>query len=480
MKGLVKMAAKKYYSILTLFLIIVLFANSMNVQSVRADGETPTEPPVATEVVTEPPVVDQSQATVQVPEATQAPEEATATSESVVETAAPDATDNSVADAVVSQAPQNTDIVILDDQGQALALGSQETANALVTSDPVWCPENVSTPTPGANGCSVSYASIADLLAAMQSDPLSFSQNGTIYLEQTTGAGFTSPLVLDDSSSSLGSSYSTLNIFNLSIQGGWNPSTGSTTDQTVFTNAYVQVGSLANPWIGSLAINNISVLGSDQDAFQIFASDVALTNVNALYNNQNGISITANEPGTVALNNVNASNNGSGLIGSGVYVNGADTLITVTGGSFNNNARYGIEAVNSTSTTLPIANAWTNQEDYAPGSVVTISGNDNSLNGNNVGFIFGETILVQVYGPNGYNATCQATANSYGGWSCQIVLWANDLAIGHYTYTAVGLTSAVSISGTFADGNASITGTVTDTSNNPISGVLVICRNGCN
>src|ERR1044071_947369 len=51
------MAAKKYYSILTLFLIIVLFANVMNVQSVRADGETPTEPPAATEVVTEPPIV---------------------------------------------------------------------------------------------------------------------------------------------------------------------------------------------------------------------------------------------------------------------------------------------------------------------------------------------------------------------------------------------------------------------------------------
>src|SRR6185369_475691 len=152
-----------------------------------------------------------------------------------------------------------------------------------------------------------SFSSIADLLAAMQANPGSFSQNGTIYLEQTTGAGFTSPLVLDDSSASLGSSYSTLNIFNLSIQGGWNPSTGSTADQTVFTNAYVQVGSLANPWIGSLSINNISVLGSDQDAFQIFASNVALTNVNALYNNQNGISITANEPGSVALNNVNAS-----------------------------------------------------------------------------------------------------------------------------------------------------------------------------
>ena len=152
-------------------------------------------------------------------------------------TAVPQATENAVTDAVVSQAPQNTDIVVLDDQGQALALGSQATANALVSSDPVWCPENVSVPTPGANGCSTSYSSIADLLAAMQANPLNFSQNGTIFLEQTDGAGFTAPLVLDDSNTSLGSAYSTLNIYNLTVQGGWNPSTGSTTGQTTFTGS---------------------------------------------------------------------------------------------------------------------------------------------------------------------------------------------------------------------------------------------------
>ena len=469
------MTAKKYYSLLTLFLIIVLFANAMNVQSARADEGTPTEPPVATEVVTEPPATEPPQAATQEPAATQAPEEATATDMPLIETAAPEATaeDTTTADAVLSQAPQNTDIVVLDEQGQALALGSQETANALVTSDPVWCPESVSVPTPGANGCSDSFSSIADLLAAMQADPGSFSQNGTIYLEQTSGLGFTTPLVLDDSSTSLGSAYSTLNIYNLTVQGGWNPSNGSTSGQTTFSNSYVQVGSLANPWAGSLTINNIAVLGSsaDQGAIQIFASDVALNNVNASYNSGNGISITASQAGTVDLNHVTASSNGymngTGPAGSGVFVNGADTLISVTGGSFNNNARYGIEAVNSHSTSLPIANLWTDQEDYAPGSTVTISGNDNSLNGQNIGFTFGETVLVQVHGPNGYTATCQATANSLGGWSCQISLWPNDSAIGDYTYTAVGLTSAVSVTGNFTDAKPNKV-TVSAQSPNPV------------
>ena len=460
------MATKKYTPILVLFLIVILLANALNVQSVRADGETPTEPPVATDVVTEPPAVDTPEPATETPEpvvptqepveASPVPQEPTASPAPVVETV-PEATEEPEVQVVLSQAIENTDIVVLDEDGQAMVLGSQETANALVTSDPVWCPENVQVPTPGANGCSPSYASIAELLAAMQSNPLAFSQNGTIFLEQTTGAGFTTPLVIDDSSSSLGSAYNTLNIFNLSIQGGWNPSTGSTSGQTAFSGSYVQVGSLNNPWFGSLSINNIAVFGSnvEEGAIQIFASDISLTDVNASYNVGNGISITASEQGTVSLNNVTATGNGymngAGAGGSGVYVDGAETLLVVTGGSFNNNARYGIEAIDTTSDTLPIANLWTDQEDYAPGSTVTISGNSNSLNGDVVGFIPGETILVQVQGPNGYTATCQATANSFGGWSCEIALWDSQLAVGDYSYTAIGLTSAVAVTGTFTD-----------------------------
>ena len=275
------MAARKYSSLLIFFLVIILLANALNVQSVRADGETPTEPPAATEVVTEPPVAETPQPATETPEpvvptgepveASPVPEEPTASPAPVLEPVAA-ATEEPEVEVVLSQAVQNTDIVVLDEEGQALVLGSQETANALATSDPVWCPESVQVPTPGANGCSPSYPGIAELLAAMQANPGAFSQNGTIFLEQTTGPGFTTPLVIDDSSASLGSAYSTLNIFNLSIQGGWNPSTGSTSGQTAFSGSdvFVQVGSLNNPWAGSVSISNIAVFGSgvEQGAIQ--------------------------------------------------------------------------------------------------------------------------------------------------------------------------------------------------------------------
>jgi len=93
--------------------------------------------------------------------------------------------------------------------------------------------------------------------------------------------------------------------------------------------------------------------------------------------------------------------------------------------------------------------AWvgTDQADYAPGSVVTISG-DNS---DGVGFMAGEPIHVDVAGPNGYTAACDATAGDNGAWSCQVILWDSELAVGSYNYTATGRTSGVSQNGTFTD-----------------------------
>jgi len=96
---------------------------------------------------------------------------------------------------------------------------------------------------------------------------------------------------------------------------------------------------------------------------------------------------------------------------------------------------------------VAFAAVWTDQPDYAPGSVVTISG-DNS---DNAGFVAGETVHVDVAGPNGYTDTCDGIANDYGAWSCQVTLWDSDLAIGGYFYVAIGQISGTSQIGTFTD-----------------------------
>jgi hypothetical protein len=93
------------------------------------------------------------------------------------------------------------------------------------------------------------------------------------------------------------------------------------------------------------------------------------------------------------------------------------------------------------------AKVWTDQPSYGPGSTVTISG-DNS---DEAGYVAGKKVNVAVSEPGESVASCTATADSSGAWSCQITLASDTSAIGSYSYTATGQTSHVSQSGSFAD-----------------------------
>jgi len=106
-----------------------------------------------------------------------------------------------------------------------------------------------------------------------------------------------------------------------------------------------------------------------------------------------------------------------------------------------------ILAVSLVTVTSVLADVTTDQPDYAPGSVVTISGG----NSDGAGYLPGETVHVDVSGPNGYAASCEAVADEAGAWSCQVTLWDSELAEGGYTYTATGLTSGVTQTGSFTD-----------------------------
>lgn len=127
-------------------------------------------------------------------------------------------------------------------------------------------------------------------------------------------------------------------------------------------------------------------------------------------------------------------------------------------------------------TAIVQAAVFTDKPDYLPGSTVTISG-DNS---DNAGYLPGEIVQVAVSGPNGYTSACEGTADASGAWSCQVVLWANENAIGDYTYTATGVQSKVSQGGTFQDGKATIYGTVKNQSGTLLANATVTCSAGCN
>jgi len=71
---------------------------------------------------------------------------------------------------LLSQVPENTSVTVLNADGQAEPLATQEAANAIAsTTDPIWCPEAPAgqpptPPIPGANNCTPSFTSFTLLL----------------------------------------------------------------------------------------------------------------------------------------------------------------------------------------------------------------------------------------------------------------------------------------------------------------------------
>jgi hypothetical protein len=108
-------------------------------------------------------------------------------------------------------------------------------------------------------------------------------------------------------------------------------------------------------------------------------------------------------------------------------------------------------AITLIASTATYAAVSTDQPDYAPGSTVTISG-DNS---NGAGYLPGDGVDVAVAGPNGWAASCSATVTDAGTWSCQVALDTDPaVAVGDYTYTATSIAAngdSISESGTFTD-----------------------------
>jgi len=93
---------------------------------------------------------------------------------------------------------------------------------------------------------------------------------------------------------------------------------------------------------------------------------------------------------------------------------------------------------------LALAYVVTDQQDYQPGGVVTISGG----NADGAGYAAGETVRVVATAPDSSSISCDAIADDAGSWSCELAL-ASDAPIGDWSYTATGLTSNVSQGGSF-------------------------------
>lgn len=319
------MSGKKRSFLLTLTIIAVIVFSAFGTTSVYADKGTPDPPPTDatsgseeqtdTEApgeetvaeVTEEPVEETAEATApSEPVATEAATEESATEEAAApetteeaapttEEAAP-APETSVLDAV----PDNTTVAVIDANGQAQPLVTQAAADAVATSDPVWCPTGV---LPGGVGCTPSFDSFTELLTELSTNPNgAYGGAGTIYVQQ--GAYQGGEATVDFNAYNL----SNISGSDLSVTGGWDPATNTIDAATpsTFNNIPIIIGSSASPWGGSLTLSNLGL------AFE--------TNFSNNPNNQtmDGLSLNSNAGVTlVNVNVTNAPNDGAEIVAVG-------------------------------------------------------------------------------------------------------------------------------------------------------------------
>jgi hypothetical protein len=298
--------------------------------------------------------------------------------------------------AILSQLPENTEVVVLDEAGETVPLVTQEAANIIQDFDPLWCPEG--DPLTSSN-CRVS-GSIAALLTDMRNNTSAYDHNGVIYFTANSGGSL---LLTDSNSQSLGTTdFNDLKPNNLTLQGGWNGSTVTPqiSGQTAFGNGSITIGTSGNPWMGNITLKDFTFSGvSSSNAITIYTStgNIALDNVdvsnqtNNTYtallnstsgnitvqngssfdgstgNQSRGLSATTGGSGSITISdtsfqqsrgNGGTNYNGATLTaqditltnvisqsndGNGIFVNGnASTIVTVSGGSFINNGGYGL------------------------------------------------------------------------------------------------------------------------------------------
>jgi hypothetical protein len=332
-----------------------------------ADEET--DPPPPTEVAVEPLPPTEESVTSEVPVATEVPVAGGIPAEASAATEVPGAVDTPLADSIVADEPEllqvlgqfsaETDVVVLDEMGEVVPLATQQAANIIVNSDPMWCPVGVTKVT----GACV----YADTVTALIPQLTLKNEDGVIYFadydaSDATFSGSTLTLLADN---------------NLTLQGGWQVNTTPDSD-IIFSGNSVFSGpiSIFN-WAGAVTVNNITISGASGGLSVITSGDINLGNITvsngsgANLNNQIGTStadvtltgtnifnkniydgLVVNTNGefmlTGSLSSLTANENGtlrSAAGGTGATINAGSVSIGGTGNQFNSNHLDGLHVV---------------------------------------------------------------------------------------------------------------------------------------
>jgi len=216
--------------------------------------------------------------------------------------------------------PEETEVVVLDENGQALSLVTQEVIDIIANSDPMWCPDGVA---PGGVGCTPSYATMNLLLTTEGSNINAQNVNGTIWIT----SGTVSDINPIDINSSLFSSYPNWAEYSLTLQGGWSGING---DTTIGSNSIFSVPINISSWQNNVTVNNITVNNSAGNGVRIDTTkNVTISNSTFSRNSIDGA--------WLAANNVSITNSTfNGNLGDGATIYSPNT--TISNSTFDGNS----------------------------------------------------------------------------------------------------------------------------------------------
>ncbi|GEM_PF-1753322 len=329
---------------------------------------------------------------------------------------------------ILEQVPDNTSVVVINEDGESEPLATQDAADAIATSDPIWCPVG-QPPIPGENGCTGTFASFDELLTFLKANEgdAAYQQAGVIYVAMGDYATSESSIDFNEYE------FDELVNYDLTIQGGWDTTTNTTepTESTTF-NVSITIGSSDNPWVGSLIFNNIKIEDLfEEDALTAYSQDdITLTNVE-ITNIEDGTAATLTSTEgdvTITGGTFSESETGAVITAAGdvtiegdVQFNDNDVAgavisaggnVDISDSTFNNNGE--VEKKTITGQGLEIASAGTV-------TLNNVQANENKVFGANITADGSVTISNSFFSGNHAYTSAYCGDSKYAGYGLQVV-----------------------------------------------------------
>ena len=260
---------------------------------------------------------------------------------------------------VLESAPEGTEVIVLDENSDALALVSEVATQVVASGDPTWCPDGHMPGEPVCTGSFSTFTGPNGLLAYLLANKAAYWGPGTIYVEQNYDTS-------GEPAGSIAINYlEGYGLTDLTIQGGWDgilfPLVSNITGTTTFDKG-MQI-----TWLQSVTLNDLIFTSSSTPS----PESVAISSIFE----------------SISLDNVEANNNASGY---GAILNAYDS-VTINDSSFNDNQSGGLYILSRGEVSLSDITASSNNglgvyilNDYITGHNVTLDGgafNGNGLNG---------------------------------------------------------------------------------------------------